>query len=100
MSDMTRDEIKSAVAEAVMETGVLTDAEVRRIVKESVRETLILSGIDPDDARATADDMRFVREWRQTRDQIKQKGLVALVGLLIAGIFGLLVLGFKEALKH
>lgn len=95
MNHSEREEIKKAVAEAVTETGVLTDAEVRRIVKEAVRETLLRSGIDPDDAKAISDDLRYVREWRATTDAIKSKSILALVGLVVTGLAAALWLGFK-----
>ena len=95
MNPQDRDEIKRAVAEAVTETGVLTDAEVRRIVKEAVRETLLRAGIDPDDSTRIADDLRYVREWRMTTDAIKSKSILTLVGLLVTGLAAALWLGFK-----
>lgn len=98
MNSQDRDEIKRAVAEAVTETGVLTDAEVRRIVKEAVRETLLRAGIDPDDSRGISDDLRYVREWRATTDTIKNKGILALVGLMVSGLVAVIWLGLKAAI--
>ena len=100
MNESERNEIKSAVAEAVTESGVLTDSEVRRIVKETVHETLRHSGIDPDDAEANAADRRYVRDWRQTTDSIKRKSLFAAITLVVTGIAGLLWMGLKSAMKQ
>lgn len=98
MNDNERNEIKAAVAEAVTESGVLTDGEVRRIVKDAVRQTLRESGIDPDDTKALSDDLRYVRDWRKTTDKIRDKSIMAIVTLLVSGFVAVVWLGFKAML--
>jgi len=99
MEDRERQVIKQAVHEAVTESGILTDQEVRRIVRETVRETLLKSGINPDESQAISDDLRYVREWRTMTSSIKNKSILAIVGLLISGFAALLILGIRSAFQ-
>ena len=99
MNTSERNEIKQAVSEAVRETGALPREEIRQIVKEAVCEEMARAGINPDD-HETAEDMRYVRELRATTDSIKNKTIVAVVGLVVTGVAGVLLLGLKAAFER
>lgn len=97
-------------------------AELRDIAeqaaKEAVRETLLTLGIDVSNPIAAQKDMMLLREvgklvmdpefrkdmehirtWRVAVQEVKTKGLVTLVGLLVTGVVGLIVAGFKGWLR-
>lgn len=70
------------------------DAEVRQIVRETVRETLITLGVDMTDPLELQADLRFLRQWRRAQDAMTTKALATLVGVLILGFVALVVTGF------
>ena len=98
MTDHDRESIKQAVSEAIRESGVLTESDVREIVKDTVHTTLERMGIDPKNLRAMSDDVRFVHEWRTTTDAIKNKSILALVGIVVTGFAAALWIGLKALL--
>lgn len=40
-------------------------------------------------------DMEHVRAWRLSVNEVKSKGVITLVGLIVTGVVGLVVAGFK-----
>lgn len=100
----------------------LSTAELRDIAeqaaKEAVRETLLTLGIDVSNPiQAQKDmmllrevgklvmdtdfrkDMEHVRTWRLAIQEIKTKSLVTAVGVVVTGVIGLVVAGFKGWIK-
>jgi hypothetical protein len=43
-------------------------------------------------------DMAHLRKWRRAVEQVETKGLLTAIGISVAGILGLLWLGFKSKL--
>lgn len=74
----------------------LTEDDLRRIVSESVKETLTRIGVDADDPLEMQKDFQHLREWRETTQSVKAKGLLAVVTLLVSGTAAALWMGFKE----
>lgn len=97
-------------------------AELRDIAeqaaKEAVRETLLTLGIDVANPIQAQKDMMLLREvgklvmdsefrkdmehlrtWRVAVQEVKKKGLVTLVGLIVTGVVGLILAGFKGWLR-
>ena len=64
----------------------------------SVNETLSSLGLQPDDPRAMQRDLQFLRELRETSESIRRKGLLALVGALIAATLAAIWAGIKSHL--
>jgi len=96
----------------------MTPADVKAIAEATgraiVRETLLAIGIDVDDPIAAQQDfavMRAVgklamdaefrkdiehaRKWRKALEQVETKGLLTAVGLVVAGMLGLLWAALK-----
>ena len=86
--------------------------------KAAVEETLLKLGIDTrDPIQAQKDfmvlrevgklvmdsefrkDMEHLRTWRVAVNDVKSKGLITVVGILITGTIGLLVAGFQGWVK-
>lgn len=76
----------------------MDEKQVREIVKESVKETLVTLGIEACDPIDMQRDFQFLREVRQTAEKVKGKAILAAVGVLVAALLGVLWLGFKETL--
>lgn len=76
----------------------MTPADVKAIVSETVRETLLSLGVDTSDPLAVQRDFAALREWRQSIEAVRAKGIVALVGIVFAGGAALLWAGFKVKL--
>lgn len=68
----------------------MTEAEVKRIVSEAVTETLTRLGIDADDPIEFQKDMAHVRSWRQAKETVVKQGLITAIGIVTAGILGLI----------
>lgn len=68
----------------------MTENEVRRIVAETVAETLIRLGIDPKDPTETQADMQHLRSWRRSTETVKRQTIITAVGILTAGFLGLI----------
>ena len=73
-------------------------AMARDIAKETVKLVLRDLGIDiaDDEPFELRKDFLFLREWRQTCEQVRNKGTMTVVGIIVTGLLGLLVLGFKQ----
>ena len=77
-------------------------AKIRRIVKESVRETLTAMGVDvssPDALIALQRDMSWVRRTRQGSEDMGRRARLAAVGAALSGLTFLLWEGIKAALR-
>lgn len=80
-------------------TITLTETQVRKIIKESVAETLVSFGVNPKEPVELQKDFSFLREWRITTDTVKKRGLFTIIGMLVAGGLTLLWMGLQAALK-
>jgi hypothetical protein len=78
----------------------LTPDEARALIREAVRESFLLLGMQINDPIEVQKDFQHLREWRTTTESIKTKGLLALVGVLVTGLAGAAWMGIREMLKH
>lgn len=65
----------------------------------AVREVFLRLGIDVDDREALAsamDDFSFLKRMNRGAKEVKSTTIKTAVGAIIAAVFALLVLGFKE----
>lgn len=72
----------------------MTEAEVRRIVTETVEQTLLRLGIDSTDPIELQADMKHLRDWRQSVNTVKKQSLMTAVGIVTTGILGLIWVAF------
>ena len=68
----------------------MTEAEIRKIVAETVTETLLKLGIDASDPIELQADMQHVRKWRTSTETIKRQSLMTAIGIVTAGVMGLI----------
>lgn len=73
----------------------MTEQDVKRIVQDTVAETLLKLGVDAEDPIEFQRDMQFVRSWRDSASTVKKQSLITAVGILTAGILGLIWMAIK-----
>lgn len=80
----------------------MTEAEIRRIVRESVHETLTTLGLDANAPEAILDlqrDFAFLRRTRMGGEELARKTRLAAMGLALSGLAYLLWEGARAALR-
>jgi uncharacterized protein involved in exopolysaccharide biosynthesis len=90
---------KQAVEEAANLAAAkvsLHRAEVNQVVAEAVKQTLIQLGVDTSDPLAMQRDFQHLRQWRQSGDSLRDKGMLAILGIFLSGLAALLVMGVRE----
>jgi len=73
----------------------MTEHELKKIVSEAVSETLLQLGIDVSNPVEMQKDMAHLRSWRESVATVKQQGLITAVGIVVAGLIGLIYMAFK-----
>lgn len=74
----------------------LTDGQLRKIVKDTVHETLTTMGVDVEEPLEMQKDFQHLREWRGTTTVAKKYALKTVVGVVVAGAVAAFWLGFKS----
>lgn len=73
----------------------MTEAEIRRVVAETVDQTLTRLGVDTSDPLEFQRDMQHLREWRESINTVKRQSLITAIGIITAGVLGLIWLAIK-----
>ena len=73
----------------------MNEAEIEKIVSKTVAETLLKLGIDADDPLEFQADMQHLRSWRRSVDTVKKQSLMTAIGILTAGMLGLIWIAIK-----
>lgn len=73
----------------------MTENEIRRIVAETVDQTLTRLGVDTESPLEFQRDLQHLRAWREAGETIKKQSLMTAVGILIAGVLGLIWLALR-----
>ena len=73
----------------------MTEYEIRKIVAETVEQTLTRLGVDASDPIEVQKDMAHMRRWRLTVESIPGHGILTAIGIITAGILGLIWLAIK-----
>jgi hypothetical protein len=71
----------------------------REAAREAVRETLTMLGIDASNPAAIIEaqkDFQFMRSLRMARNTVARQSLITAVGVLIAGLAGLIYMHFRQ----
>ncbi len=77
---------------------ILTESQLRLIIKETVHDTFISLGIQDAQPIEMQKDFQLLREWRTSTEGIKRKGLIAFAALIFSGLSALIIIGLKEYL--
>ncbi|HET6406792.1 MAG TPA: hypothetical protein VFG14_02840 [Chthoniobacteraceae bacterium] len=73
----------------------MTEAEVKRIVAETVEQTLLTLGVDTEDPIELQKDLAHLRAWRESMETVRKQSLITAVGIIVAGVIGLIWLAMK-----
>lgn len=73
----------------------MDEREIRKIVSETVQETLTRIGIEADNPLEAQKDQAFVRNLRTSTETVKRQGIIAAVGILMAGVLGAVWMAIK-----
>jgi hypothetical protein len=73
----------------------MTEADIRRIVADTVNQTLMQLGIDSQDPIEFQKDMQHLRAWRESVATVKRQSLITAIGILTTGIVGLVWIAMK-----
>ena len=87
---------KQAVEEAANLAAAKVALQRTASVAEAVKQTLIQLGVDTSDPLAMQRDFQHLRQWRQSGDTLKDKGMLAILGIFLSGLAALLVMGVRE----
>ena len=76
----------------------MTDEEITALVKKTaeetahqvMRQTLLVMGVDTSNPLAFQADMQHLRAWRESIATVKRQGLLSAVGIIVAGVLGLI----------
>ena len=83
-------------AKRAAETVAMSHSELNDVVAEAVKQTLMQLGVDTSDPFAMQRDFQHLRQWRESGEDLKRKGTVALLGIFLSGLVTLFLLGLKE----
>lgn len=78
----------------------LSSEEVRVIVKEAVKETLVSIGVDVDDATEVQKDMAYIRQFRKGSQSLRGNIIRTIVTILIPATLYLMWEAFKSSVKQ
>lgn len=99
-ADDDDDVSQPAARRAHKERTVITKDELHAIVAEATRATLVQLGIDAEDPMEMQRDFQHLRQWRKAGEDLRSKGLLTLLAIVISGACGALWVGFKGAVGH
>ena len=68
----------------------MNEADIRRIVAETVDQTLTRLGVDTDDPLEFQRDLQHLRQWRESIATVKRQSLMTAIGIITAGVLGLI----------
>ena len=94
--EMTREEFRAYVREAVEQADTLDENRVREIVKDTTHETLVHVGVQADDPIEVQKDFQFIRDWRKSSQSVKSKAVVASIGFFVSAALGAAWMGLRS----
>lgn len=68
----------------------MTDEDIRKIVSETVAQTLLRLGLDAEDPIELQADFLHLRKFRKSYEAAGRQTLLTAVGIIVAGILGLI----------
>lgn len=68
----------------------MNEADIRKIVSETVDQTLTRLGVDIEDPLEFQKDLQHLRAWRESVATVKRQSLMTAIGIITAGVLGLI----------
>lgn len=75
---------------------VMSEAEIEKLIKLTVHNTLTQTGIDSADPIEMQKDFVHLRKWRESTDAAKKKGIVTAIGFIVLALLGTLGAMLKD----
>jgi hypothetical protein len=75
---------------------IMTSDELRKVMRETVHETLLTVGVQSSDPIEMQKDFQHLRDWRTSTEAVKRKGLMTLMTIAFAGVIGAVVMAVKS----
>jgi len=85
-----------SAADRAAEKVAMSHSELNSVVAEAVKQTWMQLGVDTSDPFAMQRDFQHLRQWRESGEDLKRKGTVAMLGIFFSGLVSLILLGLKE----
>ena len=95
---VTSDDIKTVVAETLVEQQRLQRDEIDAIVLRAVATILTSFGIEEEDRRELRADFQHLRRWRKSVEQAQSYTFKAVITIIVSGFLGAVWLGVKAML--
>jgi hypothetical protein len=73
----------------------MNEADVKRVVAETVTQTLLTLGVDTNDPVELQKDLAHLRAWRESMETVRRQSLITAIGVITAGALGLIWLAVK-----
>lgn len=83
-------------AREVAENFSLSREDIHDLITESVRQTLVQIGIDNSNPLEMQQDFQHLRQWRRAGEDLRSKGMLALLTVFLTGLASLVLLGLKQ----
>jgi len=74
----------------------MDEKELRKVVMDTVKETLLSLGIEPHDPLDMQKDFSYLRDLRLMSESIKSKSVLTIIGALSLGALAMIALGLKK----
>lgn len=74
----------------------LTKEELKTLMEEAVQDAFLKMGIDSNDPLEMQRDFQHLREWRVAVAAMRTKGMLTILGILIAGAAAALWIGIRS----
>jgi hypothetical protein len=71
----------------------MEEGDIKRVVSEAVKETMLLLGVQIDDPTEVQKDFAHLRKWRVSVESATSTGMLTVLGVLITGALGALWMG-------
>jgi hypothetical protein len=73
-------------------------ADMEQVIEATVKKTLMELGLDTDNPIELQRDFAHLRTWRESIEEVKRKGFLAAVTVVVTGALGLFWVAFKGSL--
>lgn len=74
----------------------MTHDDLKKLIAEAVRETLLQMGADPSNPIEMQRDFQHLRQWRRAGEDLRSKGMLTLLSIFITGSVALLLVGLRD----
>lgn len=87
--------VSSIIAKSHPETEMVSKDDLETVVTKTVEALFMKMGVDHTNPLELQQDFARLREWRLASEKIKSKSVMALLGIVLAGMCAAFWVGFK-----